>query len=392
MHRPKYLLALLPWLLIINACSAPQQSLPTAKIPVPTQTSKPALREPVSTSTSTVAPPTQTSTPIPPQLHVTPESIPTRVPESNPLPVEMNCSATSFFPFAFLPDNTAILGRGDKSVILWSLERGQEEIFIETSQPIFVGALSPDGQVLAIALEDYSIQLIRMADKSLLNTLLGHTGMISALKFSQGGDRLYSASHDTWIRIWDQEGNLVHAFQPGGAYDAPAEVFGIGISPDGGMLASVAFDGPLKLWNLEDYKIIAAFESIYGAFDGADAAFTMDGQLVGRGLGGGPIAVWDIARRTELWSGGDYAFAFMPGKRTIAYSGTDEDGNNQVVLRSLDGPDIIQVFEGHKAFIWKVIFSQDGILLASSDDTETLVWRVEDAHLVSVRSTNCLQP
>jgi len=107
-----------------------------------------------------------------------------------------------------------------------------------------------------IQVEDFSIQLIRISDKILLHTLTGHMDIIGKLSFSPNGDRLFSASHDTWVRVWDMEGNLIHAFQPPGALGFPDEVLGIGISPDGTMLATIPFDGPVKLWDLRDYELV----------------------------------------------------------------------------------------------------------------------------------------
>jgi WD40 repeat protein len=106
-------------------------------------------------------------------------------------------------------------------------------------------ALSPDGETLAWSLEDNTIQLVRVTDQKVLHTLAGHTDMVTKLRFSPESDELVSASHDGWVRVWDMQGEEVRSFQP------PNEVLGIGISADGSMLATVPFDGPVTLWNLD---------------------------------------------------------------------------------------------------------------------------------------------
>lgn len=157
-------------------------------------------------------------------------------------------------PIEFMPDSIRILIRENEGVRIFNLETMKEEKDFQAPQGFGPVALSPDGDLLAWALQDYSIQLIRMTDGNLLNTLQGHTLPVTKLRFSTAGDRLFSASVDTWIRIWDRNGKLLDAFQPLGADNLPNEIEGIGISPDGTMLGSVPFDGPARVWNLADKK------------------------------------------------------------------------------------------------------------------------------------------
>jgi WD40 repeat protein len=271
------------------------------------------------------------------------------------------------------------------------LETQQEQSWLELPEAIDNGALSSDGQVLALALSDHRIQRYNIANKKLLKTMTGHTDMITGLKFSPLGDRLFSASHDGWVRIWDKNGKPVDAFQPGGSDDLPAEVVGIGVSVDGSRLATIASEGPMKLWNLVEKKVIAEFAgSISGGYDGSDVTLSADGQFVAAGLGGGGlISLWNLNSGALLWRGGLFAVAFSPDGRLLAYSDQGSDGDNQVVLRTADGKDVVRTLVGHPGMIWRVVFSPDGNLLASADDLETRIWRVEDGGLWYVRKSSC---
>jgi WD40 repeat protein len=291
------------------------------------------------------------------------------------------CYDTLFEPIAFLPDNKNLLGRTNTGILLLNLNTMEEESYIEVPDEVIEAAISNDGQVLALAFSNQNIQL---SDSQRINTLEAHKNIITALKFSPTGDKLFSASHDNWVKIWDREGNLITSLLPGGL-----EVLGIGISPDGTKLATISFEGPMKLWDISKHQVIQEFESPYGAFDGADAGFSADGQIVARGIGGGPITLYKVSDGSQLWSGGVYALAFSPDGRFLAISDIDENGENIIVLSSQDGLQVYKTLRGHNSMILKLIFSLDGRILASMDDLELKVWRVENGQLLYSRRSTC---
>lgn len=309
-------------------------------------------------------------------------------PTSSTNTTPITCFVTGFSPIAFLPDGYRILGRTENGVQIFNLQTMVEDKFLEapTGSILPAVALSPDGEVLAWALEDFSIQLIRISDKKLLHTLTGHTDIIGKLSFSPDGTRLVSASHDTWVRVWDLEGNLIDAFQPPGALAFPNEVLGIGISPDGTLLATIPFDGPVKLWDLRDYRLVHELGST-GGYDTSDISFSSDGQLVASDTATG-LFLWDTSDGTELLSGNpginSTAVTFSPDGRFLAYG--DEC---HVVLSSPDGSQKIRTLIGHPAPIGILFFSPDGSLLLSSDWVETRIWRVEDGQLLYVGKSAC---
>jgi WD40 repeat protein len=268
---------------------------------------------------------------------------------------------------------------------------GQETTFLQPSRQVDAVALTTDGQTLALGLVDHSIQLIRMADKRLLSTLTGHLDRITALKFTPAGDRLVSASVDTWVRIWSLDGKLISSFQPGGADNFPAEVLGIGISPDGATLATISTEGPLKLWDLLTNQKRAEFEgSISGGYDGSEVVFSKDGKFMAEALGGGGlISLWRLSDGALLWRGGIFSAAFTPDGRSFAYTDVDEQGNSVAVFLTADGKEEIRVLKGHAGLIWRLVFSPDGAILATTDGSEMRLWRLEDGQVILRQRTDC---
>ena len=364
-------------------------------------------------STDTAAPPPATSTRPPadaptssPSPAFTATHPPTETPEITPSPTynpeitetlaltrtATGSNAICFTPadlnlFAFMPDSERILVRTGTGIQIFNLMTLEEDRFIKAPKNILTAAISPDGQTLAWSLEDNSLQLVRVSDQKILSTMQGHTDIVFKLRFSPSGDRLYSASHDTWVRIWDINGEEVGAFQPTGADDLPSEVLGIGISPDGTQLASIPFDGPVKLWDINEKKQAAVLGGS-GGFDTSDAVFSPDGQYVAADLATG-LYLWSYLDGTPLWDDlkNSMAVSFSPDGRFLAYSNIGE--NNDIILSSPDGAQTIRVLSGHQGPVWELVFSPDSSLLASTDGMELRIWNAEDGELLYVGKAAC---
>jgi WD40 repeat protein len=297
-----------------------------------------------------------------------------------------NCfTTTEGSPVAFMPDSTRILIWERSNVRIFNLESMEDESFLPTPQAVGPMALSPDGELLAWAREDYTIQLTRIADGNVLNTLEGHTGPVNKLRFSASGDRLFSASMDTWVRIWDRNGKPLDSLEPTGADNLPNEVQGIGISPDGTMLGSVPFDGPARIWNLANKNEVVNLE-VSGGDITSDIAFSPDGQFVAADPIG-QLSLWRTSDWNKIWSGvTSMAFAFSPDSHFLAYS--DSNDNYSVSLRTLDGTQETRIFEKEQTFVYDLFFSPDGALLASAG-AGIQIWQVETGQLSFKGKASC---
>jgi len=365
-----FLLVLWILSLLLAACSSGKTATP----PTPSPTVQPTV------STPAPVPSPISPTPVPPSSPTASPSHTLPVPSATLAPA---CSPLYFRPVAFFPDGWRVLGLTEAGPAIFNLQTLAQESLIKTSRPVDKAALSPNGQTLALALDDFTIQLVHISDQKLLHTLKGHTARVDALKFSPSGDRLFSGSYDSWVRAWDLNGKLISAFQPGGG-----EVFGLGVSPDATRLATVTFEGPPRLWDLATGKALLDLGS-GGAFSGAEAAFSPGGSVVAIGLGGGPVSLWKLPEGARLWSDGNYALALSPDGHYLAYSEVDENGNNLVGLRSAGGAQLLRTLEGHPSMVWKLIFSPDSARLLSADDMELRMWDAASGALMLRLSAQC---
>ena len=294
-------------------------------------------------------------------------------------------ASTEVSAFAFMPDSIRILIKDRSGVRIFNLETMEEESFLDAPQELLGVALSPDGEILAWSLPDNTIQLIQVADGKLLKTLEGHTLPVLKLRFSSTGDRLFSASYDTWVRIWDRDGKLVDTFQPTAANDLPNEIEGFGVSPDGTKLGSIPFDGPVKVWDLTEKKELANLGGTGGDVT-SDIAFSPDGKYVAAD----PLerlSLWRTSDWNVMWTGAhSLAFAFSADAQFIAYS--DADDNDNVILRPLAGTQKIRTLKGYQTPIYDLFFSPDGAQLAAAGP-KTQIWQVESGELSYIGKPTC---
>jgi hypothetical protein len=310
------------------------------------------------------------------------ESVQVGVPGSSSSSSEAACFTTAEnIPFAFTPDSASILTRGNSGVRIFSLEALRETGFLQAPKNIIAAAISADGETLAWSLEDHTIQLVRVTDPKVLHTLAGHTDMVTKMRFSPESDVLVSASHDRWVRVWDMQGVELRSFQP------PGEVLGIGISANGSMLATVPFDGPVTLWNLDTLEKIKDLGGS-GGYDTSDPVFSPDGKLAGADLAAG-LFVWSISDGKIIWDENinSMTIAFSPDGRYLAYA--DISDNNKVFLSKLDGSEIVRSMAGEQGILWELFFSPDSRLLAGYDGIEVRIWNVEDGSLEYIGKAAC---
>ena len=87
--------------------------------------------------------------------------------------------------------------------------------------------------------KDARVQFIHSQCIEIKKKLEGHSSWICELVFSGDGSRLYSASGDQTIRIWNVAEGLCLATLRGSRH----EVYGLALSPDESSLASACKDG-----------------------------------------------------------------------------------------------------------------------------------------------------
>ncbi len=272
-------------------------------------------------------------------------------------------------------------------------------------------AFSPDGQSVASASMDWTVQLGRI-------DILGreyralpiHSDRVLGASFSPDSRSLVDAALDGTVRVWDVETNKLLrlvpadldrprsiAFSSDGRFLAAAGRRGIircfdlatgeavpgtrhqgaparavGFSPNGRYLASTGDDGSVKVWDVAGDRLLF---TCWGHTAPVQAvAFSPDGRILASG-GRDGVRLWDAATGDALPPLPQdlprvSALAFSPdGRLAVAQMG----GNITLwdpTSGQCHGPLI-----GHSAVVWSLAFTPDGTRLASgSRDLTVKLW------------------
>ncbi len=165
---------------------------------------------------------------------------------------------------ALSPDGTTIIGGSvDRGVHFWKAETGQYnrhriENHIHSSilanrpkksllEFVTSAIYSPDGTIIASAINEFSIHLWDASTGQHINSLIGHTDYIHSIAFSPDGNTIASVSSDKTVRLWDVETGKQKSTLVGHT----DKVYSVAFSPDGKTIATGAWygDSKVRLWD-----------------------------------------------------------------------------------------------------------------------------------------------
>lgn len=214
----------------------------------------------------------------------------------------------TFMTGAFNREGTTFVAGSDYGLRAWRTLDGREQWSIQGESVNHI-AWSPDSRHIATAGDDQTIRLFDSMRAREIARLVGHTGTIHALTFTQNGARLLSAGDDRLVHIW--------AWQE----ESPPLIFDVGgparrlvVSRDGKTLLS-GTKTSLTSWNttngLVDFELQVSATYWKMVFSGDSAPFVFRSRVVAgqRGLArANEVVALDVRSRREIavfdWPGG----------------------------------------------------------------------------------------
>lgn len=279
------------------------------------------------------------------------------------------------FAVAFSPDGQRLASASeDRTVKLWDVLDGSCVATLSGhTEGVRSIAISPDSQWVASSSNDQTVRLWRMDTGSCEQILEDHTGTVRSIVFSPDGRWLATCSDDQTIRLWDvKTGDCDRVFA------CSSRTWSVAFSPDSHFLLTGSDDQRLRLWEISTDEPIRSFEGHTGMV--LSVAFSPDGKTAVSGSDDQTIKFWEIdtGRCLKTIKGHNnwvWSVDFSPNGLQLA-SGNED---HTVRLWQIETGRCTHILEGHSGRVWSVDFSPRGQLLASGSDDQTIrFWQVEE--------------
>jgi WD40 repeat protein len=281
----------------------------------------------------------------------------------------------------FSPDGRTLMGGSyEGKIILWNQRDGTERLGIKIKGVSGAFASSPDGQTLAIGSGKGGIKLLSLNPQAQmayhpLNVKLKNSRFV-AFSPAQQNLILAGSKEIKQLRLKDhQEIRNIQA-EPG------EFLFACALSPDGEILATGEFNGPIKLWNLHDGKIIRTLETgsdnTVLSTTSLSVTFSPDGQMLASAFPfKNTIQVWNLrnGHLIHQWEANRVNQVVFSTDGQVLASG---NGDGEVQLWNPQTGKKLRTLKGHGDRIGALAFSPDGQTLASGSNDQTIkLWRVK---------------
>jgi WD40 repeat protein len=260
--------------------------------------------------------------------------------------------------------------------------------------------LSPDGRTLYAAgtgPSDTAVLAWNVSDRhhprSIGAPMTGHTLPVFGLAVSPDGGLLATGGRDKAVRLWDIS-DPEHPESLGVLPDGPeGTVYSLAFAPDGRTLAAGSSDKSVRLWDVDDPRRPALVQTLPALTGFAQAvAFDGSGTVLAAGDATGALYLWTVrdgrhphlASRTQIDSTQINAVRFVPRQDQVIIGGTKGMLQRWNLTRPEAPVRMPSGLEAPENWVNSIDVSADGRLLAlGSSDNLAQVWDLEQGRLVA---------
>ena len=149
-------------------------------------------------------------------------------------------------------------------------------------------AWSPDGDAIATASWDHTVQVWNAKTGVLLTTYTGHSEIVDTLAWSPNGKEIASGSWDHTVQIWDvATGRTIVTYK--GHSDVAVDT--LAWSPDGKEIAAGGRDTTVQIWDARNGTRLLTYRGHSKEVNAL--AWSPDGQYIASGSSDTTAQIWD---------------------------------------------------------------------------------------------------
>ncbi|MCX6146236.1 MAG: choice-of-anchor D domain-containing protein [Candidatus Kapabacteria bacterium] len=291
--------------------------------------------------------------------------------------------------FEISHDGTKLLYAADREIIIWDLVNNKLINTLKGHSDIITCLLiSPDGSKIVSGSYDSYIKIWDIETGSLVNTLKGHNGWITCLKFNKTGTKLISGSWDKTVKIWEFDNNILYNIK---TFIGHLEcINSLDISPDEKILVSGSGDHTVKIWDIENsllIKTLTKHNTVLSniKFDNTGKYFVSAG--------------WD--NEFYLWNSIDFSLInTFKINSALNYITFDFD-NSKIISGDIKGEILIfdikgkllNKLSGSKVLITSLFVSNNKKSLISIDGSGIVnIWDINSGSLLNTYNFNIMPP
>jgi WD40 repeat protein len=302
---------------------------------------------------------------------------------------------------ALTPNGSHVLTAGDDGKVkVWNTNNGVNERALDAGgKPVLAVAVARTNQTVAAGGADGTVRLFSFADGKLLAPVKA-PGVVRGLGFSPNGQVLAAACEDGTVQTW----NVVHNpgqplpaefGKPLQAYRHGAAATDVAFAPNAPALYTSSLDKTVKAWKLAS----EAPTKNFGHPNLVDAvAFDPAGTRLATGCHDGKVRIFDLAKGSVLREinahvtpappAPVYCVAWSPDGKQVVSGSMDHslklwDAAAGTLVREFKGYKEKDFPKGHRDAVFCAAFSPDGKQLASgSSDYAIKVWNVADGSVL----------
>ncbi|PSB22637.1 hypothetical protein C7B76_03065 [filamentous cyanobacterium CCP2] len=232
-------------------------------------------------------------------------------------------------------------------------------------------------------LQNVTLQNVDLTNSDLSNSIFAETlGIVFCVAFSPDGTYLATGDAEGGLRLWQvEDGKLLMDFEGHIGW-----VWSIAFSADGQRLASCSSDKTIRIWEVATGQCLHTLRGHQSSVWAV--AFSADGQLLASGGDEPTVRLWNAhtgeCLKTLSGHTGRILTVQFGGTSQLLASGSDDQ---TIKLWNTETKECVHTLTGHTNRIWSVCFSSDHqTLISGSADSTIKRWNISTGECIDTFS------